>query len=94
VQQLRGFDILRNNQVIIRNRSAKVDITVVSFYLSASYFSFRFLPLAKIIKLVERAYPSFFMAVQMEVKEVKIAFWTSAMCRNNSTSFQLDVVTR
>jgi hypothetical protein len=46
VQRLHGFDEFRNGRWIIQNRSAKADTAALSFYLLASYFSFRFLPLA------------------------------------------------
>jgi hypothetical protein len=50
MQQLHGFDELRNDQGIIRKRSAQIDTTGASLYLSASDFSFRLLPLAEIIE--------------------------------------------
>jgi hypothetical protein len=53
MQQLHGFDKLRDDQGVIRNRSAKIDTTAVSIHLSALSFSFRFLPLAKIIERME-----------------------------------------
>jgi hypothetical protein len=53
MQQLHGFDELRNDQVTIQNRSVKMDTAVISLYISASYFRFRLLPLAKIIERME-----------------------------------------
>jgi hypothetical protein len=41
-QQLRGFDESRNDQEIIKNRSAKINTTVASLYLPVSSFSFEF----------------------------------------------------
>jgi hypothetical protein len=40
-QQLRGFDELRNDQMITHNRSAKINTTAASLYLATSTFSFR-----------------------------------------------------
>jgi hypothetical protein len=53
MQQLHGFDELRNDQEIFRNRSAKIDTAPLSFKFSASYFDFRFLRLAKIVERME-----------------------------------------
>jgi hypothetical protein len=53
MQQLHGFDKLRNDQGIIRNRSAKIDTTVVSLYLPESNLFYLFFPLAKIIERME-----------------------------------------
>jgi hypothetical protein len=53
MQQLNGFDELRNEQRAIWKCSAKIDTTAASLYFPASYFSFRFLPLAKIIERME-----------------------------------------
>jgi hypothetical protein len=39
MQQLHGFDKLRNDQGIIHNRGVKIDTIAVSLYLSASYIS-------------------------------------------------------
>jgi hypothetical protein len=39
MQELRGFDELRNDQVITRNRSTKIDTKAVSLCLSASYYA-------------------------------------------------------
>jgi hypothetical protein len=52
-QQLRGFDKFCDDQRVIQNRSAKVDKTVAILDLLASYFSFRFLLLAKNIERME-----------------------------------------
>jgi hypothetical protein len=48
MQQLHGFDELRNDQAITRNRNATIGRTLLLLYLSAPYFSFRLYPLAKI----------------------------------------------
>jgi hypothetical protein len=41
MQQLHGFDDLLNDQKVIRNRSAQIDITVATLFIfSASHFSF------------------------------------------------------
>jgi hypothetical protein len=45
-QQPCGFDELRNDEGIIRNRSAKISNTVASHYLPAYSFNFRILRLA------------------------------------------------
>jgi hypothetical protein len=50
MQQVYGFHELRNDQGVIRKRSAKIDTVVVALYLSASNLNFRLLPLAKIIE--------------------------------------------
>jgi hypothetical protein len=42
MQQLHGFDELRNAQGITRNRRVENDKAVASLYLSASYLSFDF----------------------------------------------------
>jgi hypothetical protein len=70
MQQLHGFDELRNNQGVIRKYSAKMDTTAVSLCLSASYFSFRFLPLAKIIERMGNGKKSCFLVVRIEVKKI------------------------
>jgi hypothetical protein len=46
-QQLRGFDEMRNDQVIIQKYSVMINTIVASLYLPASTFSFRILRLAK-----------------------------------------------
>jgi hypothetical protein len=43
IQQLHGFDELRNAQGVTLNRSAKINKTAASLYLPASSFSFRIL---------------------------------------------------
>jgi hypothetical protein len=53
MQQLHGFDELRNDQGIIQNRRAKIDTTPMSLYLSASSLSFRLLWLANLIEWIE-----------------------------------------
>jgi hypothetical protein len=68
MQQLHGFDELLNDQGIIRNSSAKTDTTVVSLYLSATYFSFRNLPLAKIIERIGNGEKSSFLVVRHGLK--------------------------
>jgi hypothetical protein len=68
MQQLHGFGESRNDQKAIQNRNSKIKTSVVSLYLSASYFSFRFLPLAKIIEQIENGKNRVFLVVPIEVK--------------------------
>jgi hypothetical protein len=80
MQQLHGFDELRYDQGIIRNRSAKINTTVIVRRLTASYFtfrllplantyfSFRSLPLAKIVDRKENGENRVFLVVRMEIK--------------------------
>jgi hypothetical protein len=46
-QQLHDFDESRNNHGIIQNLSSKINTIAASFYLPASYLSFRILRLAQ-----------------------------------------------
>jgi hypothetical protein len=50
MQKFHRFDEQRDDEGVIWNRSAKIDTIDLLLYLSASRFSFRFLPLAKIIE--------------------------------------------
>jgi hypothetical protein len=43
MQQIHGFDEFRNDQGIIRNCTAQINITTVPLYLSESYFSFHYI---------------------------------------------------
>jgi hypothetical protein len=67
-QQLHGFDELCNVRGIIKNFSAKINITVALPYLSVSYFSFRILRIAQKIERMEKGGNRVFLAVRMEVK--------------------------
>jgi hypothetical protein len=65
---LGSLHMQRNDQGIIQNRSAKIYTTAVSLYLSASYFSFRFLRPAEKNRANGKCRNSCFLAVRMEVK--------------------------
>jgi hypothetical protein len=60
MKQLHGFDELRNDQGIIRNRCAKTRTPVASNLSPGSYLSSRFLPPTKIIKRMENCKKMFF----------------------------------
>jgi hypothetical protein len=53
MQQLHGFDELRNDRRVIRNRTKKIDTALISLCFSEPYFRFRLFPLAKIIERME-----------------------------------------
>jgi hypothetical protein len=66
MQQLHGFDELRNNQGIILNRTSKTSLAVISLYFSASYLSRRFILLAKRIKRMENGKKCVFQQLPQE----------------------------
>jgi hypothetical protein len=69
MQQLRGFDELRNDQMIIQNRSAKIKKMAASLYLPSSHSSFRFLRLTQKKSSEQKIV---FLALRIEVKNIRI----------------------
>jgi hypothetical protein len=85
MQHLHVFDEQLNDQEIIQNCGVKFDTTFASLYLSASYFSFRCLPLAKIIERMENGKNRFFCRSDGDQENLnkvilctKRKMWTSA----------------
>jgi hypothetical protein len=76
MQQLHGFDKLSRDQLIIRNRRTTIETIALSLFLSAPYFSFRFLPLAEIIDQIENGKNRVFQKLSSKI-------WTSTTRKNN-----------
>jgi hypothetical protein len=76
MEQNYGFDQWRNDHEMIRNRTAKVNMTINSLCLSASYFSARSVENGKIV-LFGRPHINTFPKLSSKK-------WTSASCRNES----------
>jgi purine-nucleoside phosphorylase len=83
MQQLHGFDELRNDQGIIQNRSAKIDTKVLSLHLYASSLVFDFFH-SQNNRAMENLKKYCFLAVRMEVK---ITFWAQLKAFKHDIEF-------
>jgi hypothetical protein len=77
---LNGVEKVRNEQGNTQNRSVKINNTVTSLYLPASYFSFRILRLAQKIERMGNS-RNLFMAVWIEVKINRISNFNEKQAR-------------